>query len=340
MSSNAELWWENVPGASQLVDDMASQLMRMESVLLYTDEDFPWPDSFRMSVKDRVLRSHPDYALDVCDARLLEDMEPGRWILDYFGGERIFCLPSEDPAKLALREGMMHNRIIWVTNCQKKEQVNKWLGFARAMRKEEPSLAGCIALILDKKLHTHSMFQTIDVAEYYGEYDLSFFAASIISRMKMKPFEKQYLSELSVQLAFGSAEHCAELTKNGIELLQNPEEVARWAKNSKCAHAIWQAQMRTVFASIEEKKYDLIQENQKAVQPLLGTIDDFGNRIETISDIELRHLIHARKKGDIFLPEKTAGKIDILHTSRNQLAHHKVLAYDELKLLQKVLGTC
>ena len=56
-----------------------------------------------------------------------------------------------------------------------------------------------------------------------------------------------------------------------------------------------------------------------------------------MEDIELRHLIHAVNHNIISLPERTCAVINALYNSRNQLAHHRILPYSELKQLHQQL---
>ena len=102
-------------------------------------------------------------------------------------------------------------------------------------------------------------------------------------------------------------------------------------------HGIWLAQIRTVFSHIEETKFAIVQQHRNAIAALLHTTDDFGITIEQIEDIELRHLMHGVNHNIITLPERTCAVINALYNSRNQLAHHRVLPYSELKQLHQQL---
>lgn len=102
-------------------------------------------------------------------------------------------------------------------------------------------------------------------------------------------------------------------------------------------HGIWLAQIRTVFSHIEETKFAIVQQHRNAIAALLHTTDDFGIAIEQMEDIELRHLMHAVNHNIISLPERTCAVINALYNSRNQLAHHRILPYSELKQLHQQL---
>ena len=65
--------------------------------------------------------------------------------------------------------------------------------------------------------------------------------------------------------------------------------------------------------------------------------DIFRRAIEQMEDIELRHLMHAVNHNIISLPERTCAVINALYNSRNQLAHHRILPYSELKQLHQQL---
>lgn len=338
MPHSAELWWSVVPGPSQLVEQLAAHLVRFESVLVpYTTASFPWGEEFRLSVNDRVRQVHPELTEEICDARTMAGRSPGRWVLDEVGRGNVFCLPSDDPIEIAAQEGLLQRRIFWVTQCASKAQVSDWVTFAKALKKKAANQCCCVVLLLPADLRINSHLPEMETDSFFGEYDLSFFASSLLSRTKLSQFEKKYLSELSSALSFGDAVQCAKLASAGRELAEAPEQLPVVRAIPNYIHGIWLAQIRTVFSHIEETKFAIVHANRDAIAPLLHTTDDFGNPIEQVEDIELRHLVHGLSHNLIDLPDRIRSVIDTLYTSRNLLAHHRILTYPELKQLHQQL---
>ncbi len=134
-------------------------------------------------------------------------------------------------------------------------------------------------------------------------------------------------------LAHGDPRRCGEFVDMGQSLVEDPEAQAQGMNHIDRHHAIWLAQMRVAFARIEETKFEILQRNQSAVGVLVGDTDEFGNHINEIGDIELRHLIYAAKTNRLYLQEEDFSTVQILHANRNRLAHHHVLSYEELQTL-------
>ena len=338
MSQPNELWWGVVPGPSQLVEQLTAHLVRFESALIpYTTASFPWGDTFRLNVSDRVRQVHPMLTEELCNASAMNGRSPGRWVLDVVGRGEVFCLPSDDPIEIAAESGLLKQRIFWVTHFTNKAQVADWVAFAKALRKKAAGHCCCVVLLLPASLRINSHLTELETNAFFGEYDLSFFASFILSHRKLSQFEKKYLSELASALAFGDAVQCAELASAGRELLEEPEQLPMICAIPNYLHGVWLAQIRTVFSHIEETKFAIVQQHRNAIAALLHTTDDFGNSIEQIEDIELRHLVHGVNHNIISLPERTCTVINDLYNSRNQLAHHRILPYSELKQLQQLL---
>ena len=219
----------------------------------------------------------------------------------------------------------MKQRIFWVTHFTSKAQVAEWVAFAKALRKKAADHCCCVVLLLPTSLRINSHLPELETDAFFGEYDLSFFASFLLSHRKLSQF------------SFGDAVQCAELASIGKELLEEPEQLPMLRAIPNYLHGIWLAQIRTVFSHIEETKFAIVQQHRSAIAALLHTTDDFGIAIEQMEDIELRHLIHAVNHNIISLPERTCAVINALYNSRNQLAHHRILPYSELKQLHQQL---
>ena len=333
-----ELWWSVVPGPSQLVEQLTAHLVRFESALIpYTTASFPWGEEFRLSAYDRVRQVHPNLTEELCDASTMGERSPGRWVLDVVGRGEVFCLPSDDPIEIAAESGLLKQRIFWVTHFTSKAQVAEWVAFAKALRKKAADHCCCVVLLLPTSLRINSHLPELETDAFFGEYDLRVFASFLLSLRKLSQCEKKYLSELASALSFGDAVQCAELASIGKELLEEPEQLPMLRAIPNHLHGIWLAQIRTVFSHIEETKFAIVQQHRSAIAALLHTTDDFGIAIEQMEDIELRHLIHAVNHNIISLPERTCAVINALYNSRNQLAHHRILPYSELKQLHQQL---
>ncbi|MCD8190624.1 MAG: hypothetical protein LUD78_10485 [Clostridiales bacterium] len=336
MLNEPELWWNEMPGPSNLVEEAAEQLLQRESVALHCAEGvIPWEEDFRISVKEKVQRRDPDFLLDAYTAPAQGD--PGRWVVDQLTGGGFFCLPSEDPVQKASAQGLLKNRILWVSGIREKRQADDWLDLTQRMKRVPPRQRGCVVLLLPSGLPGRSWLAELDMEAFVGEYDLHFFAETLTSRRRMPRFEKKYLAELAVALSQGDPGRCARFTAMGRRLVEAPEALEMGMDHADRHHAVWLAQMRVVFAKIEETKFAILQRNQAAVSDLVGDRDDFENYIVEIGDIELRHLIHASKNGRLWLPAEDWQTVQILYANRNQLAHHHTLSFQELEELNERL---
>lgn len=331
MLNEPELWWNEMPGPSALVERTAEALLQTQSVALHCGEGVPWEEDFCISVKETVQRRNPDLLLDAYTAPAQGD--PGRWVMDRLTGGDFFCLPSEDPVQKAAARGLLKNRILWVSGIREKRQADAWLDLAQRMKRVPSGKGGCAVLLLPGDLPGRSWLTELDMGTFLGEYDLHFFAETLTSRRRLPRFEKKYLAELAVALSQGDPSRCAQFAAMGQRLVEDPEALASGMDHVDRHHAVWLAQMRVVFARIEETKFAILQRNGDAVSVLVGDRDDFENHIEEIGDIELRHLVYAAKNGRIWLPAEDWKTVQVLHANRNQLAHHHTLSFQELEEL-------
>ncbi len=329
MLSEPELWWNTMPGPSNLVEQVAELLLQPQNVVIRYGEGMPWESDFRISVKEKVQQRDPNILLDAYSAPPQCDL--GRWVAKQIGGSEFFCLPSEDPIRKATEQNLLRDRVLWVSGIQTRRQAEGWFDLAARMSRSPKEQRGRMVALVPSSIPVNEAQNALNIAEYVGDYDLHFFSESLTSRLSLPRTDKKYLAELAVTLAQGDPRRCAQYVAMGQELVEHPEAQTQNMNHDDRHHAIWLAQMRVVFARIEETKFDILQRNWKAVSVLVGTSDDFGNYIADIGDIELRHLVFAVKNHQLVLPEEDLKTAQLLHANRNQLAHHHILSYQELE---------
>lgn len=331
-----ELWWNTMPGPTSLVGRVADLLLQTQNTIISDEGGVPWEADFRISVKEIVQQRNPNILLDAYTPPF--QCDPGRWIISQVTGGDFFCLPSEDPLRKAAAQNLLRDRILWVSGIQPGSQANKWIDLAVRMSQLPREQRGCMVVLTPGSIPSNvSSVKKLDVNDFIGEYDLHFFSEMLASQQGLSHPNKKYLAELAVALADGDPKKCAHYVAMGKKVIADPDSQTPDMNRDERLHAIWLAQMRVVFARIEEAKFNILQRNRSSVSVLIGHVDEFGNCITEVGDIELRHLVFAEKQGWLHLPAADSETIQALHTYRNELAHHHILSFQELEMLNQLL---
>lgn len=334
MNTDAELWWGSIPGAQTIVRSISERMLQQTSLAVSATTGVHWPSILRMQVREQVQHRNANLLIENCDDSTMGDMSPGEWVLARYGSG-IFRLPSISAEQTALSNGLLQDRIFWVFGVQSKARLKEWLDFATLLQKNRNRRCGCVVILLDSNLTVKGRMEQLDINQYISEYDLAFFAATMVASKALSFWEKKYLSNLAVCLSLGSPERCAELIQNGRDLLAQPEAVC--GSNADLLNAVWRGQLQTVFAQIEETKRTLVLRLANHLKPILGTIDDYGNRLISLDHIELRHIVHHLHKR-IAIPEDDEAVVRSLYEMRNMLAHHRYLSYPQMLELFQLFG--
>jgi len=177
----------------------------------------------------------------------------------------------------------------------------------------------------------------LDARNYFTEYDFLSLASRIAAeRAALSDSWRRYLADLALELYPGDAERIVDFAEH-FDVRRPPTDYDAAITNKP----VWKAQLLNVFHAIEEERNALISRYEKDIASCLPEIQ-FSYEIYDPYDCELGllcSLTSARRLDDgkkrLIMQQNDYGYLFFLHHARNQLAHNKCLAPEEM---ERILG--
>ena len=168
-------------------------------------------------------------------------------------------------------------------------------------------------------------YNLVNTAEEYSDYLMNKYAAEMIG-----------------ELCGSVIEQCG-LLANFAGLLNSPSKVyssfanetpnKAWKTEEQITAAVLSAQYKVIFPLIEQKRRVFIDKYYSSIIVCLPWTNDYSEVKNEPYDMELRDLVF--KSADINATEDDKIMIKELKDARNQLAHNRVLSYDEICKIAK-----
>jgi len=179
----------------------------------------------------------------------------------------------------------------------------------------------------------------LNAGSYFTEYDFLSLASRIAAEREglSEPWMR-YLADLALELYSGDFERIVDFAEH-FDVCRSPMDYDTAITNKP----VWKAQLRNVFHIIEEERNALISRYEQAISDCLPEIQ-FSHEIYDPYDCELGllcSLTSSKRQDDgkkrLFLPHNDYEQLYFLHYARNQLAHNKCLAPEEI---ERLLNQC
>lgn len=99
-------------------------------------------------------------------------------------------------------------------------------------------------------------------------------------------------------------------------------------------HAIWLAQVRTIFPVLEEYREGFVRKYRSVIERQLPITSSNGERYDDPRDVELGTLKYMADNRLISLQQKDFEYLNIYRNARNKLSHLTPLTLEEIKQLK------
>ena len=126
---------------------------------------------------------------------------------------------------------------------------------------------------------------------------------------------------------YETVQHCVQEYLRGEYVFQkNRDEVL---------HAVWKAQIRTMYPVIEMFREDFVKRHDAAIKSQLPLIAPHGELYEIPSDVELGTLVYLDADGRLSLNDEERTRLIAFRNARNKLSHLDTLSLEEIRGLHQ-----
>ena len=345
------IWWEKIPDALSFVTHITESLLEEKSIILQYSSRLPWRDTFVDIVKERVQQQNASKSF----ITVTNVDDPGKYLLEEYckREKRTTFRPSIGyPRFFATSDDIiLHQRYFWV-EVNSQELLTKWCDFISEyskLRSKDKDNAVFILEWVDPVVTSgRKGVITYSFDDYISEYDCVVFSTLAASEVREPDVIKNYLSVLAANVVGNDIELIAACVKNYKSFLQDPystilkiaEEEVRsdyspysFAKTpEEVAHAIWLAQIKTVYPAIEEYREKFIDRHRSEIKKCLPVTSSYGEIYIEPEDVEIGTLLFMTGE-NFYLPYEEYQELKRFKNARNDLSHLKNLSFDEVKQL-------
>lgn len=347
------IWWNQVTNAVQFVSQITDALLNEKSIVLNYSENMPWHDFFEETVRETVKQGNSEKKFE----DVINVDKPGDYILKEFckPEKRAQFRPSKGYAKFLAESNdiVLHDRYLWV-KISSEAMLNEWAAFVSDYIKARDKNSNSAVFILDwngtSQVSGKKGLKTFSFDEFIGDYDRVVFAMLASSSVKERPFVQTYTAELVSQVVENDIELCAACLRNSKRFLADPyKEIKRitefekrsdgtthsFSKNAdEVEHAVWLAQIRTIYPIIEEYREVFVSKYSKAISAQLPITSSYGEEYKDPQDVEIGTLKFMADNGNLTISTGEYEKLKRFKDARNKLSHLNSLSMDEINELK------
>ncbi len=374
MDRKDKVWWNNIAGPVSFRDAIIDTIVARKNVILQILENTPWRSQLRYSVEEEAKTN--DYEFVFIDYS--DDFAEGESLLKHvirrLAPTQISGMFREGIMKpyLYIKDHkIIRNKVVWVKGVPDyaaDDLLSELAYYASATQNSNDSGVFVIEIrnIMSKTRGIKNT-EILKYEDFISTYDTLLFAYFISAQTRLENrYLKEYQAHLSSELFGYDSEICYEFLQvfhvekeNPLDalkalyekytdtprgtyeerlLIQHPFYLLRENNESELLRRIWKSQVQVFFPYTEQKRIEIIEENQGNVQYCLPRQDVFGNLIRDPMEVELGLLAHI-SRGKLNNDEKrlvtdfeTRSMITVLHNTRNKLAHLDVC--DNLEIMK------
>ena len=348
-----EIWWGKVPNAVAFISDIVYSLLSEKSVILTCSGEFPWHTYMISTITEAVKQKNGSKQFEYAD----DIQDPGAYLLQEFckPEKRAEYRPTKSYARFFAESDdiVLHERFHWV-KVYSKEQLNAWMNliseYVKARAKNRESAAFILEWISNKPVQAKKGIKIYSLDEYISGYDKIVFCTLASSSVKEKTYLKNYLTELSASVVENDIELCAECMADYRRFLLDPylsisritQEKLRSDGNNysftktkdDVNHAIWLAQIRTIFPLLEEYRERFVRKYKSVIEKQLPITSSNGERYDDPRDVELGTLKYMADNRLISFQQKDYECLNRYRNARNKLSHLTPLTLEEIEHLK------
>lgn len=347
-----QIWWGRVPNAMAFVQHITECLLAEKSVILQSDQTIPWHDSLVEHIQEAVTQQDSSKRFEVI--RHVDD--PGAFLLNEFckAEKRAEYRPTKSFARFLAESDdiVLHSRYLWVY-LESAKDLDKWSAFASEYIKERGKNKEMAVFILEWRGErikaSRKGVRPVSLDDYINEYDRMVFSMLASSSIKETLTVKNYLAELSANVAGNDIELLASCIEKHDQFLRDPYTVIREIVNTEyrsdgseysypgtienVEHCIWKAQIKTIYPLIEEFRGGFVAKHSGAILKELPIESAYGEIYDDPIDVELGTLVYMAANGNILLTSADYYQLKKNRDARNQLSHLNTLTIDEIREL-------
>ena len=321
-----EAWWERVPGARRFLQNMASEAEHNKAIVADIAEDDV--EGFITIFTEVIQRRN--YSTVVERYELNSNNSEEDFVTDLtakFDPTYVPDLMSDSMIIDVAKKGILSGYIVFV-------KVNVKLNWLTSLvsdfnKVDSPDKGTLIFLTSD----TMPSQITMKLTDYILPYDVQFFAINLLEDTRLTQLEKLYTATLTSKLAGTSAVVAKNLAST--ELYFNGREVVKEVLGSSLSshrfeQVVWETQIQFALPIVETVRGRLIEKNQVALKKILPVADEFGKFLDSVWDMELRHLHFYGGADKLFSPTDWE-LLEMVYRVRNDLSHLFTIDIDRLQ---------
>lgn len=339
-----EIWWKRTINAVRFLDDVQYFLESDKSVVLNFPNDVPWLDIMTEELSQNIAKKSDIINFEVLEGNNISNV--GKYLYERFSGEGYWPTTHKSYERF-----MSSNTATPLNNCVvcavgvNSVSAAAWVKSVKEYHETCTMEKHGLFVIVTKGANVRSSehIECLEFSDYITDYDCMMLCLMIISSIRCSRIQKLYLAEVASNIADNNIENAALLISAGVELIQNPIEVARqiFEENDiKCTRleekvntGVWEAQIRLVFPRIEHFRSKFVQKYESKLKKHLPITNNLNERIDKVSDIEIGQLyvLCTRYK---FVEQSDYDSLKKMKDARNSLAHRNAIPYNKLMELQ------
>ena len=360
-----DLWWNKITGPSYLVSSVVNAYEENKSVILLIPSDIPWRAAMRAAVCARIREMLGDTNVTIQEIDVEDQCRgenPGQYILDTYSS-RETRNDYRSSSKSTIQEyiinrNVLKDTILWVKGVG-KEDAKSWIDFCAGYNPKEAH-KGMVVLELrnNTAVKLGDSVPRIDYDAYVSRNDVHVFSNYLLFDDSRYTREcKEYIAVLLSKLCDKNGEIASRLAEFNLmeveiedafsqiadsETEEASSVVQIYVRNydrSKIAEKKWSAQVQSLFPIIEQKRLQIVQNNEWRIQEMLNNrmIIQYDVRITDPTEVELGTMAYMISKYSLFGDRKLISEIRFLHDCRNKIAHGNCCPISDVeKLLSNI----
>lgn len=344
------IWWNRIRKAEDLIGQISDSVIAGQSVVVAFPACIPWPSDMHESVESRLREKSPEYRL--VDLGCPDD-SPDQLMLDRFCKReaRARYRKSVGAAKFlaTLAESTLHTSYVWI-RVSSDEQLKSWTAFASEYVQNVPKGRYRAAFIFEtwgiKSTSKAKGVQVLNWDDSIDPYDIYTFCALYSAEIGFPARLRPYLVELASHVSRYDVELGQAVIDEGAAFIEDPDSTVRKicdtsvrsdgeafrfsADGDALSTLVWEAQLRTVFPTIEKFRSSYIRSHAEAISLCLPATTRDGRMIRELNEVELGAIIRLVGAGRLSIPSNDYEQIDSLRRIRNSLAHLTPVGFDDV----------
>ena len=354
-----EIWWGQITKAAHFIQATASLVLDHNSIVISLPERTPWKATLYDNIEGILRQGNPEYklAFHACPAE-----EPGAFLLEEYckrDKRNSYRFGMSYAKFLAESEDIVLNsRFVWIKNVSGRK-LEEWLSFITEYNKSLRKNALSAVFILEtqdrnikaKKVKGLKYLSFDDSIDFYDKYTFCVLASTGID---ISPGIRPYVAEVVSSVCKDDIELCAICMKQWKDFVKEPLKTLLQITSSKkhsdgspisadydtesVENRIWEAQIKLLFPIVERYRTHFVKKYRKHIEKALPIETVFGDLIDDPLDVELGALSRLVNEKKVPLTPKEDNQLDAFKKIRNNLAHLKILDYDQVEwvLSQKI----